>query len=842
MSYRMVEAPQYWIDKLENCVIERYLMADFVRSPYYQSATYHFAIDDVLRQRMMHMANGNPIAAFVIFLSCFKIMLYKISGKPDVVVVTPAYQDEKLAHGLVILRDMLHQQMTGKDVITAVNQTIIHGYQHQEYLIAQAPPAVQSCYKPSSYQVLLAEKEMHHYLHSDAFDDMKNDIKVFIDHRNDKLNCKVVYNESLFTKCSITAIVNSFIHIMDHTVHHVHNPIIDISLISEAKRDDITTRFNNTTTVSQMLTLDQMVEAQAKKEPDGMALSLLSSEGIIEQSVTYHQLMAQASTIVQLLNRHGAKKQDIIAIIGEWAIETVIGMLGVLKFGATFLLVMPSLSEEERTTLLTSSQVCLVVDPYRPLMPTPEIASVIDATPISGSSLRSQSHHTVDNIAYIMYTAGSMGHPKGVLVEHQSVVNTVTWRQRWYAASRDDTVVHVPSFLFNNVTEDIFTALGSGAHLLLPKEPACVDATYIQKVIHSHKVTHVRITPGYYRQLLTYLSTELPSLRSVTLTGEHVSADLVTQHFECLPNVALHNEYGSIETSVSSTVYQFSPTTLDVSIGRPIDNMRCYIVNHEGHIMPVGIPGELCIAGVGLARGYLNETDLTRHVFKPSAYISEDRLCWTGDSAKWLDNGTMIFLGRQSEQVHVASVRYNRCAIETNMREMPEVTDAVVMTPAPDDSSMYGFFTASAAITPSTLNNYLSQRLPYSLIPTHLVQLEHIPMTLHGKVDRNHLRELAVKALVANPQRDVEQRLVELWSECLRIDPGDISVTADFFDLDGRSLTAVVLVERIEDEFRCQVPLAKLIEYSTIRQMADYLHTILDLSEHPPKGTTHHGD
>jgi amino acid adenylation domain-containing protein len=840
MSYSTIEAHQYWMGKLEDCPIEYDLFTDFARSTDYEPQAAHVAIDVGLRQRIVSVSKGNPIAVFVVLLSCFKIMLYKLSGSRDITIVTPAYQDRKAADGFVLLRDILHESMTGKEIINAVKQTVIDGYKYQNYLISKTIRPVRSVYKVGNYQILFAMKDIHQPTNIDELNDMKNDIKVLINNSNDRLAFDVIFNEKVYTKHSIISLMDCFNDIVYQVLQDLHVAIAEIPLMREAGQRKIIEHFNNTEVpLPQSMTLDKLVEEQATKTPQAIAISALGAAGSVEKSLSYRELSEKSNYVANLLRARGGGEGDIIAIIGERTIETVICMLAVLKAGAAFLAIPPSLPEERRAYLLADSDVrqALVTDPSQTSVQPFRTLVVLDAAAIPGTPTLDQVPRTTAAVAYTIYTSGSTGKPKGVLIEHRSIVNTITWRRSWYSFSQNDVVLQIPSFSFDSSIEDIFTTLASGARLLLIEDQYRLDLSYLKQALPHNNVTHFLITPGYYRLLLTHLPDSLRSLRVVTLAGEHFPADLVAQHVAHLPGVELDNEYGPTENSVCSTVYRFSPPDMDVRIGKPIHNVRCYIVNQEGHLMPTGIPGELCVAGVGLARGYLNQPELTSRVFKPSPYLPEDRLYWTGDRAKWLEDGNIVFLGRQDDQVKVRGFRIEPAEIEATIREIEGVTDAAVVVMPNDEQPIYGFFTAGEAIAPHSIKDCLLQRLPYYMVPAQIFQLDYIPLTIHGKVDRRLLRELAPLAPVVGAQGALEERLVELWAECLKLDRSRVSVVADFFDLGGHSLNAVVLVERIQHEFHCQLPLTELLEQSTIRHVAQYLQTLVGAPDGTMKGT-----
>lgn len=839
-----ISAHQYWLQTLAGCSIEYDLFTDFARSGAYEPQTYQLTIDDSLRRRILSMAKDNPVAVFVVLVSCFKIMLYKLSGSHDLTIVTPAYQGGKATDGFVLLRDILHADMTGKDLINAVKQTVAQGYQHQSYLTAKTARPVKSLHKPDSYQVMMAMQAVHQYRSSDEFSAIRNDVKLFVDTGNAALTCEIIFNARVYTRSSIMALMGCFSDVLQQTLQNLQLPLTEIPLLREAGLKTITEQFNDTAQpLVPTMTLDRLVEQQADRAPDAIALSTLDATGLAATTLSYRQLSRKSNHVADLLRAAGVAEGEIVAIVGERTLETVICMLAVLKAGAAFLVIAPGLPEERRAYLLADSQVrlALLTDVQQTAVPVANVLRVLDAAALPEAPVRQPAHGPAA-LAYAIYTSGSTGKPKGVLIEHRSIVNTISWRRSWYAFSADDVVLQIPAFSFDSSIEDVFTALASGARLVLLPDQQRLDLAYLKQVFAHNAITHFLITPGYYRLLLTNLPDALHSLRVVTVAGEHFSPDLVAQHLARLPHVELHNEYGPTENSVCSTVYRFDAANMDVRIGKPIANVRCYIVNSEGHALPIGIPGELCVAGTGLARGYLNQPELTARVFKPSPYLPEARMYWTGDRARWLADGNIVFLGRRDDQVKLRGFRIELAEIEIAMHSVAGVTGAAVVVTQTDEPLIYGFFTAREAIAPDTIKQQLARQLPYYMVPAQIFHVDHIPLTIHGKVDRQALRELALDAPIVGAENALEERLVELWAECLKIDPERISVVADFFDLGGHSLNAVVLVERIQQEFQCELPLTDLLQQSTIRSVAQYLAALPEPPDLLLKGTLPHGD
>jgi amino acid adenylation domain-containing protein len=297
--------------------------------------------------------------------------------------------------------------------------------------------------------------------------------------------------------------------------------------------------------------------------------------------------------------------------------------------------------------------------------------------------------NTASNLAYIIYTSGSTGNPKGVMIEHQSIVNTLLWRKNFYQFNERDTILQIPSFSFDSSVEDIFTPLLSGGKIVMIDQERRLDLNYLKAMIEENRVTHFLVVPNLYHVMLREIAESLEDVRVITVAGDNFTEELVKEHFEKLENVRLCNEYGPTENSVCSTVYEFTPTKTKVLIGKSIDNVSCYIVDSYGKAVSIGAVGELCVAGRGLARGYYKRPELTNEKFVSNPFAVGERMYKTGDSARWLEDGNIEFLGRLDQQVKIRGFRVELGEIENRLLHHEKVDEAVVI--AIDDKKKINF-------------------------------------------------------------------------------------------------------------------------------------------------------
>ncbi|TRX00058.1 non-ribosomal peptide synthetase, partial [Candidatus Methylobacter oryzae] len=452
---------------------------------------------------------------------------------------------------------------------------------------------------------------------------------------------------------------------------------------------------------------------------------------------------------------------------------------------------------------------------------------------------------TPSHLAYMIYTSGSTGNPKGVMVSHRNVVHSTAARFSRYREAVSAYLL-LSSFAFDSSVAGLFWTLGQGGRLYLPADDIAKEPAALAGLIADGQVSHLLALPSFYALLLKQAGSKLQHLKTVIVAGETCSTEVVRQHYAALPRVPLYNEYGPTECTVWSSVHLTNRDDLDrpLSIGRPIDNARLYILDGSGNLLPVGVPGELHIGGEGVVRGYWNCTELTakRFIADPFTEEANARIYKTGDLARWRDDGTIEFLGRNDFQVKIRGFRIEPGDIEAKLVEHLAVRDAAVLAHEDSDGAkrliayvvLKAELSSLSAHMPSGYKDYLSpsafelrdflkKKLPDFMVPSVFIFLDTLPVLANGKLDRKALpkperdRQAANRDFVV-PRNPVEIQLAEIWSEILKIDP--IGIHDNFFELGGQSLLAMQVIIRIGEQLSVEIPLNTLFETSTIAELA----------------------
>ncbi|WP_432409136.1 non-ribosomal peptide synthetase [Wukongibacter sp. M2B1] len=659
----------------------------------------------------------------------------------------------------------------------------------------------------------------------------------------EKIELNFSYNSDVFESCIIERMAEHFIKVLNGLSESLYSKVMDIQMLSEREEKQILLDFNNTDIKyeNEKKTIHQMFEEQVEKAPEEVAIIFG------KQNLTYREVNERANRLARVLRKRGIGPDNIVGLIAERSLEMVIGIMGILKAGGAYLPIDPYYPESRIEYLLKDSNANVVLIQNKWLNKVTSSANIIDfEDPMiereDASNLREASGYK--NLAYLIYTSGSTGNPKGVMIEHRALVNRLNWMQRRYPIDSEDIILQKTPYTFDvSVWELIWWSIqGSKVYMLEPegeKNPqAIIDA------IKNYGITSMHFVPSMLNAFLDYLensgeSKELMSLKRVFTSGEALKTGQVKKFLKLLTKenrTKLHNLYGPTEAAIDVSYFDCNSTGTysTIPIGKPIDNIRLYIVDRNNNLMPVGIPGELCIAGRGLARGYLNKPNLTDEKFinNPFNLRNEDiydKIYKTGDLARWLPDGNIEFLGRMDHQIKIRGIRIELGEIESKLLQYPKVKEAVVMIKGntEENKSLYGYIVGDEEISSDELKGYLKKNLPDYMVPTHFIQLEKMPLMVNGKIDRKALALLKARVetdtKLQQPKNSIEEKLLKIWKETLGID--SINLRDNYFDIGGNSILLIRMYNLINREYPDKVTVSDLFSYSTISELAAFIES-----------------
>ena len=607
--------------------------------------------------------------------------------------------------------------------------------------------------------------------------------------------------------------------------------IASLPILPPGQRERVVGTFNQTRRdYADATRVHRLFETQAAARPQAVALV----EGT--QVLRYAELNAQANRLAHYLIGRGVRPDDRVGVCLERGIPLVVALLGILKAGGAYVPLDPGyppdrlgymLADSAPRYVLTSSAVQAVLPAGAVPLLALDQAGLLDGQPAHDPDPQALGL-TPQHLAYVIYTSGSTGRPKGVMNQHDGVVNRLLWAQEQFALGPDDRVLQKTPFGFDVSVWEFFLPLLAGAQLVLARPGGHQDPHYLAGLIASAGITVLHFVPSMLQVFLDEADTGgCGGVRQILCSGEALPAALQNRLLERLPQVALYNLYGPTEAAVDVTCWRCQPGSTTVPIGRPIANTQIHIVDRYLQPVPIGVVGELLIGGVQVARGYLNQPQLTAERFIDDPFHPGGRVYRSGDLARWRDDGTIDYLGRNDSQVKLRGQRIELGEIQAQLQLLAGVRDAVVVAreDRAGDTRLVAYVVAEPGVelTVPAVREALARTLTEAMLPSAVVTLSALPLTPNGKLDGRALPVPGLESLAARayqpPQEGMEQALAQLWRELL--DVAQVGRSDHFFDLGGNSLIAIQLVSRIRMEFEVDLALATIFRHPLLTDLSE---------------------
>lgn len=674
-------------------------------------------------------------------------------------------------------------------------------------------------------------------------DESRSELRLVISQTESE--CLWVYDQQRISAESVEKLISHFETFLKSVARDPHCEIARLSLLTAVEREKLLFEWNdNQTDYPKNQCIHQMFEAQVARTPE--ATALIFGEG----RLTYRELNSRANRLANYLRKLGVRPETLIGICIERSVEMIVGVLGILKAGGAYVPLDPNYPKDRIRLMLEDSNALIVLAKEKTLADLNHHQSKIVCLDRDWNLIESESEENPfskvapENLAYVIYTSGSTGRPKGVAIEHRSTVAFLNWALSVFTPEQLKGVLASTSVCFDLSVYEMFAPLASGGAIILVE-----NVLHLPDAPAANEVTLINSVPSAMTELLRIKGVPA-SVKTVNLAGEPLKPALVREIYALGTVEKVFDLYGPTEDTTYSTY-----TLRDegaATIGRPISNTQAYILDKFLQPVPFGIPGELYLAGDGLARGYLNRPEMTAEKFikNPFSKNPSARMYKTGDLARFLPNGEIEYLGRIDNQVKVRGFRIELGEIEASLAAHASVRESVVIAreDAPGEKRLVAYLAANRnqTLKSNELREFLKQKLPDYMIPSAFVELEHMPLTPNGKIDKKSLPAPAANVFDAErvfvSHRDsLEQRLVKIWETILQVQP--VGVSDDFFELGGHSLQAVRMFAEIEKTFNKNIPLATLFEAGTIEKLAEILRQdVWDAPESSlvpiqPKGT-----
>ncbi|MBD2520193.1 amino acid adenylation domain-containing protein, partial [Nostoc sp. FACHB-973] len=870
----------YWQQQLANAPALLSLPTDRPRPSMqtFAGAYQQFALSKELTDKLTQLSQQQGVTLFMTLLAAFDTLLYRYTGTEDILVGSPiANRDRTEIEGLIgfflntlVMRTNLAGNPSFSELLGRVREMAMDAYAHQnlpfEMLVEALQPERDLSHTPL-FQVMfvLQNAPMSQQLELTGLTvsplvvkstTTKFDLTLGMENTANGLVGVWEYNTDLFDASTIERMTGHFLTLLEGIIANPEERISQLPLLTEFEQHQLLIEWNNTQVdYPQDLCIHQLFEEQVGRTPDAVAVVFE------DQQLTYHELNSRANQLAHYLKSLGVSADMLVGICVERSIEMVVGLLGILKAGGAYLPLDPEYPTERLHFMLKDAQVSVLLTQQKLIdrLAQHQAKLVCLDTDWQLISQLNQDNLITDvqatNLAYVIYTSGSTGQPKGVLIAHQGLLNLVFWHQRTFKITTLDKATQLAGTAFDAAVWELWPYLTAGASIYLVKSEFLSSLVKLRDWLISKKIT-ISFLPTPLAQELLSLEwpTENLALRSI-LTG----GDQLHQYPSDLIPFQLVNNYGPTENTVVTTsglVVAKEQEQISPSIGRAIANTQIYILDRNLQPVPIGIPGELHIAGVGLAKGYLNRPELTIEKFIANPFkrsrgageqgsrgaeilpnsqslVPSPRLYKTGDLARYLPDGNIEYLGRIDNQVKIRGFRIELAEIEALLNQHDDVQTCCVI--AREETSgnkrLVAYVVPHLQMTPTTdeLRQFLDDKLPGYMVPTAFVMLESLPLTPNGKVDRRALPAPDLQQELSNyvmPNTEVERIIAGIWRKALAVEK--VGIYNNFFELGGHSLLLVRINQQLQEKIGLEVSIVDMFNYPTIHSLSQYLSTKLN--------------
>ncbi len=856
---------QYWKQKLAGDLPVLNLPTDRPRPPVqtFKGSTETLWLPTELSDAVHRFCETHEVTPFTVLLAAYYLLLSRYTQQNDIIIGSPTagrtVNEFARTVGYFVnplpFRAKISDNESFLQFLDQVKETALEAFEHMDYPLTLLVEKLQPERDPSRtplFQTMFV-LERAHLLHDQGLSqfalsregaqlnlggltiesmDLEQgvapfDLTMMIVESGKGLAASLGYNVDLFEAATIRRMLEHYLTLISSIIRDPKAPVKKLEILPRNERELLIEHWSKSEDfdLSRLRCVHKTISENAKRLAQKTALIFEN------QTISYAELENRSNQIAHFLRKKQVGPETIVGICLDRSPEMIEAILGVLKAGAAYLPLDPAYPPERIRYMLDDSHVQHIITESTLqnriigngvqiilLDEDSEITRMPTSTPEVDVDLR--------NLAYIIYTSGSTGKPKGTMLQHLGLANVLESTRAIYHVTENSRTLQFASFSFDASVEEIFSTLTAGGTLVLARKETLLSLGELIELIKKHEITNITLPPS----VLNILRPEdFPSLKSVVSAGEKCPAELAKRWAKGRHFI---NGYGPTEATICTTAYEV-PQDFEMEnlpIGRPVKNMRVYVLDRNLNVMPIGVPGELFIGGPGLARGYLNRQDLTTQKFIPNPFAQTssdyDRLYRTGDLVRFKSDGNLEFLGRIDYQVKVRGFRIELGEIENVLQNHPKVKQAAVIAKSVNgESRLIAYYVPEnrQEITPIELKNHILKHLPDYMVPSAFVKLDQMPLTVNGKIDRKRLPdpEIRQNRQLVKPGTEIERKLAEIWKQVLKVD--QIGVNDNFFEMGGHSLGIVQVQGKIKEVFDKDLNVVDMFKYPTIRALATFL-------------------
>ena len=859
-SESIKEYEKYWINKFKDAELSQLnLPYDYKISTNrsYAGKKISNVIDKRKFRKIERYAKKIGASPYMLFISAFFILLYKYTGQEEITLGSPYANREinetKRVIGMfvnnIVVKANMNSELTFQEFLDSMKEQILDDISNQPYpfdmLVKKLGIKVDNSRNPLFDVMFTYQNKEENILRLDDKEtqiiEIENDISKFnlsleIKPKTNTIN--IEYCTDLFKRQTIEKLFEHYMNVIDNIILDSNKKIKNIDIISEEEKNKILYEFNATEMdYPKDKTISQLFEEQVEKTPNKIAIVFENKK------LTYKELNEKANQLANYLRRSGIKPNDIVGIMLPRSLELLISIIGVLKSGACYIPIDPTYPEKRIEYMLDNSE-------SKILITTNELYNNIkfeNKILINDNEILIQEKNNLEKInspedmAYIIYTSGSTGLPKGVVLKHKSLSNLCTYLNGNVEFLKEEckykNIASITTVSFDIFIFETLVCLQKGLKIILANEEEQRIPALLDKLIGKNDVQIIQMTPSRMQIFLDNIKDmpNLYNLKYVTLAGEALPLKLRDELIE-LGVEKIYNGYGPSETTVFSTFTDVTDSK-EINIGTPLGNTQAYILDNNLNIVPIGVAGELYIAGEGVGKGYLNREDITKERYIKNPFIENSIMYKTGDVCKFDRHGKLHYLGRADNQVKIRGLRIELEEIENRMLEFPNIKKAKVIKQTIGDRDVISaYYIASKNVISPELRKYLYSTLPNYMVPSYFTEVEAYPYTPNGKIDKNTLAEMinldeANKEII-QPRNEIERKVANIFKKVLEVK--EISIDDNFFELGGDSISAMKLqIEATRENLN--ITYGNIFKYSTTRSLAENIQRISGINNTIPK-------
>ncbi|NBI30069.1 non-ribosomal peptide synthetase [Chengkuizengella marina] len=816
------EQRKYWVEQFSGEIPVLNMPTDFPRPQIqtFEGDRLSIRLDHEMISNLNKMCSDTETTLNMMMLTAYYILLSKYTRQDDIVVGSPisgrSHADLENMMGMFVgtlpLRNYPKGEKTFKEFLNEVKDNILHALENQEYQYEQLIEQLdieRDLSRNPLFDTMFAVQNIENTplkmegLQVEAVQidskTSKFDLTFTVEEDEAGILLEVEYATKLFKKETIERLANHYLHILHVVIRDLEINISEIDMLSSEEKNQIFNQFNDTTKeYPKDKTIQQCFEEQVKRNPNSIAMV---SEDI---KLTYKELNEKANHLALLLRKEGVKADSIVAIMQERSMELVIAMLATLKAGGAYLPIDPEYPVERVEYILQDSEaeILLTQTPYTSKMnPNLKMFELEQPEKMKSEADNLEIQNRVDHLSYIIYTSGSTGKPKGVMVEHQNVVRLVK-NTNYVSFDEGDRILQIGAQVFDACTFEIWGALLNGLELYIVDQFTILSPNKLEEAFKKYKITTIFLTSPFFTQLSQYKPEMFAGIKTLLVGGDVISPKNMNEVRKKCPGLQWVHVYGPTENTTFSTYFNVDEDyDVNIPIGFPIHNSTSYIVDQNGKLVPIGVPGEIWVGGDGVARGYKNLEELTSTQFIVDPFAPEGKIYRTGDMAKWLPDGSIEFIGRIDKQVKIRGFRVEVGEIESQILTHPNIKETVVVVYEQNQSKpLCAYLVLEKELSLLEVKEYLKERLPEYMVPSSFVFMDKLPLNPNGKIDRKALPEpkLNIEQEIIPPTTELEEILVEIWEKVLGVEP--IGTHHNFFELGGDSIKAIQMVSKLNSQ------------------------------------------